>query len=984
MADDIKDALGVESLTAVVASAAVAYVSFGIGQMIGGASASAAFASSAAAGAAAAGAASNVIGQNLAEKPNVPDTNLDNEIARNINTRAPINYRETVYGRIFKGGPIVFMETNSDEDVMYLVMLIASHEIEGVESIKFNDSMFVQRASDDWHSGLVANDGGDLGAHEDAITQVYVHKGDGSATLPSSFTSDTSLNNADHRFHNVATLFVRMKFDADVWAAGFPSITVVVKGKKIQPIGGGVRRWSNNPAEVIQDYLIDELGVDADLQDIDTETFEECRDYSNETVNKVAKTGALRNSADSNSAYTIAKNIGQFLPLRDGDKINFVDGGAPQGLSSSSDYYVSTVTSAINSSAKMQQGIRLSTSASLARDGVFVAFSQSSTGEDHQFERIGEKRFSLDGVARTDRSHKSTIQDMLSSFGGELIVSNGKFKLKSPKWTNPVKTISEDDILTPIEFRAKPTKDVRFNSVTGKLFAPEFNWGVADMESIVIDDFVQDDGEEINQDFDFLFCVNPAQAQRTSKLALLKSRNDKGVSFGMPISGLEFDVGDRFQLNNNRLGFTDSNPTYFRIISLSIAAGGTKVPVVKIDAVEDNQTVYDWDETTDEIVVDPFPDRVLPSATTVPAPTGLSVSENTQINNDGKLVTRIAVTYNVPPTNIMDVAIVLQEYDFDEKRYVSSQSLNISARQATRAEFVTVSNGRYRVIAYNTSYQGVRSSAAFSDVLNLTGDSVAPDPPSGITAVGGYGYISVSWTNPTDSDFNDVIIYRYSSTTQEYEAIASTQGTSHVDAPLGFGVEFSYKLQSRDNSGNLSGFTDVATATTTEEVIESPRTAQGYIYYSISSANAPSTPSSNQFGAFDYTTGTFASLPTGWQLNPTNITITENNFWAARWGVVESEFGGTQTIVVSEPFNWLNFDGVVTFTNLASELSGNGENITVIDGGLISANSIEANQINADDLSSITANIGTVTAGRLQSEDGLFVIDLNNKFIFIQ
>lgn len=46
--------------------------------------------------------------------------------------------------------------------------------------------------------------------------------------------------------------------------------------------------------------------------------------------------------------------------------------------------------------------------------------------------------------------------------------------------------------------------------------------------------------------------------------------------------------------------------------------------------------------------------------------------------------------------------------------------------------------------------------------------------------------------------------------------------------------------------------------------------------------------------------------------------------------------------------------------------------------------SLDANKIVANALSSITANLGTVTAGRLQSSDNRFVIDLNNKTISIE
>lgn len=55
-----------------------------------------------------------------------------------------------------------------------------------------------------------------------------------------------------------------------------------------------------------------------------------------------------------------------------------------------------------------------------------------------------------------------------------------------------------------------------------------------------------------------------------------------------------------------------------------------------------------------------------------------------------------------------------------------------------------------------------------------------------------------------------------------------------------------------------------------------------------------------------------------------------------------------------------------------------------INGNLIVDGSILAQSIDVDALSAITANIGTVTAGELRSEDGKMVINLNTKTIRIE
>ena len=56
---------------------------------------------------------------------------------------------------------------------------------------------------------------------------------------------------------------------------------------------------------------------------------------------------------------------------------------------------------------------------------------------------------------------------------------------------------------------------------------------------------------------------------------------------------------------------------------------------------------------------------------------------------------------------------------------------------------------------------------------------------------------------------------------------------------------------------------------------------------------------------------------------------------------------------------------------------------TTIAGGRITTGSIDATAINAVNLSALNSNLGTVTAGKMQSPDGKFVVDLTNKFISI-
>lgn len=153
-----------------------------------------------------------------------------------------------------------------------------------------------------------------------------------------------------------------------------------------------------------------------------------------------------------------------------------------------------------------------------------------------------------------------------------------------------------------------------------------------------------------------------------------------------------------------------------------------------------------------------------------------------------------------------------------------------------------------------------------------------------------------------------------------------------------------------------------------------PRSASGYIYYSSASASAPSAPSA---GSYNFTTGAFGSLTSGWSTtftapapvtNPS--TTAGSKFWAVRYNVSETTFGGSQTVTISAVFNWQNMDGLVTFTNVSSP-SGT----TFIDGGNIKADTITANKLAAGTASIAagrTFSLGTGTSGFGFEATGVF------------
>jgi hypothetical protein len=123
------------------------------------------------------------------------------------------------------------------------------------------------------------------------------------------------------------------------------------------------------------------------------------------------------------------------------------------------------------------------------------------------------------------------------------------------------------------------------------------------------------------------------------------------------------------------------------------------------------------------------------------------------------------------------------------------------------------------------------------------------------------------------------------------------------------------------------------------------RNASGYVYYSQTSANAPSAPTAS---AYNFGTGAFSSLTTNWSRTPPVNTGGDAKYWATSYYVTEATYNGTQTITFGTVFNSVTFDGLVTFTNLNTALATDGGNVTTIDGGLITTNSIVVSKLSGD------------------------------------
>lgn len=166
-----------------------------------------------------------------------------------------------------------------------------------------------------------------------------------------------------------------------------------------------------------------------------------------------------------------------------------------------------------------------------------------------------------------------------------------------------------------------------------------------------------------------------------------------------------------------------------------------------------------------------------------------------------------------------------------------------------------------------------------------------------------------------------------------------------------------------------------------------PRNAQVYFYYNTGQASAPSAPTTAQV-AYNFSTQTASISASGWSasFNPSAVSTTSanNKYWAVLVVFQEITYGGSYSETISTVFTWQNLNGLVTFTNLSNSVGSGGTTTTFIDGGAITANSLQVDKITSGTTS--TLNGGVFTLGNAGvtlngfSGVGGFESTTNNRF----
>ncbi|MEK9767791.1 MAG: phage tail protein, partial [Betaproteobacteria bacterium] len=645
--------------------------------------------------------------------------------------RQPITNKRVVYGQVKVSGPILFIHTTDNENVLHLIVGLAAHEIDGYEAIFIGED-FVEFDGDITTGlrGPVDTDTKYYKSDGDHLVKIQAYLGTTGQTANSTLLSEAAdLWTSNHTLNGIAYIYARLKYDQDTFPSGIPDIKAVIRGKKVFDPRSSTTSWTDNPALIMRDFLLDtKYGLGASSTEIDSTSFTSAANLADEYVNITERTGDVETVV---AASNYVEVLDDTIIFRTGDRIRIAtDGTLPSGLAAATDYY------AIAYGTKR---VKFATSHDNALAGTAVSISDAGSGT-HTISRLGEPRFTSNGTVNTDEKPSATISKMLISQGATMSYVGGVFKIIEATYSTPTLTFNEDDFISGFSINPKVGRRERFNQVRGTIADPSQEWQPTDYPAVTSDAFVTLDGETISKDLSFDFCISPSMAQRLAKMFLLDARQEMLVSAKMKLTALQAEIGDIVYLENERLGWNQTTET---VSSVNVST----------DAIT---LTADTSFVTGDIVQ---------VASTGTIPTGLSASTDYRVikiaSNQIKLATTFQRAIDLLPIDI-----------------TGAGSGTITLIRPTKAfrvidfSLVTGKEGDSPVINVDATFKAVDSSVY--DYLTSEEITVNPSrtttlptgagsaiPPTGLTATSGtdqlgvagdgtvFARIKTSWTSPS-------------------------------------------------------------------------------------------------------------------------------------------------------------------------------------------------------------------------------------------
>jgi len=435
-----------------------------------------------------------------------------------------------------------------------------------------------------------------------------------------------------------------------------------------------------------------------------------------------------------------------------------------------------------------------------------TAFAHAADVCDASITPVGgtaQAMFTIDAVFTTGQTYRDVMQAMMTACGGSLYHSMGLFKLIVAEYNSPVKTFTLDNLRSEINIDTKVARHDNFNSITGTFNDASQGYIVADFPKIIDTNFLTEDGGIDNPIDMSMPCITDVnRAIRVCTIALRRAREQITFTATFDMSALDVDVGDFVNLTIGRYGWVAK---VFQVNTWSFGVDSDGALVIEMTLRESSSTAF---STTLNSYIIVNNNSLLPDYKNPTPPTSLVVTNVGYISSAGYFIPSIHLTWTASTDKFVTSYIV------SWKEHSASVYKSMTVK-TTEADIQLTKSG----ILYDLQVQSVNvygiPSTALTGSITAAYDTVAPANPTGIGAIGVMDGVLLTWTNPTDSDFDHVEIYVNTvNNSATATLVQQTKGIFWKHDNLGSNALRYYWFKAVDSFGNRNAsFTTVVSAT---------------------------------------------------------------------------------------------------------------------------------------------------------------------------
>ena len=698
---------------------------------------------------------------------------------RELMIRSAVAPRRVIYGRDKVSGPIVYAQsTGSKGEFLHLVIALAAHECDAIETIYFND---VALPDPDGNGDITSGDFGHSTLHtatesvSAASSITLAH--DPVSVLSASITSNDGYGSVDAPLtvgqYSVAGRTITFSPGVAAYSVNYTWSEVTPRVRIRKHLGGAGQtadsalvaasggKWTEQHRGTGICYLYVRL-------EFDTEVFGQ---VGLPAISAVVRGRKVRDPRSGLVAWSDNAALCVADWLRD-------------------------------------TSIGLRASASEVPDSEVIAAANICDETVATSASTSQPRYNFNGSFTTQQAPRDVLADLLSGMAGHCVWSQGRWLVRAGAARAAALTINADKLAgSGVSIVPKASRTELFNAVRVTYRDPAQAW--AEVQAPLVTNATYeaaDGGVRIVRSIQLPGAMDAMRAQRLGKIELERERQALTVQLTTNLAAYDLAPTDTCYLDLDRYGFASK---LMEVRQRTWSPDGTLAYTVRETAAG----VFAW-AYGEATALDLAPDTTLPSPYTKPAAlTGLSVQSGTNHLmrlGDGTITARAWVQWAVS-TDAFVVGGGVIEAQWKRLSFNDWQVVPSMPGDAINTYMQPVPDGTAILVRVRAVNASGRASDWAVVTHQVVGKTAAPGDVAGLSATVVQGGVRIAWTPSTEIDHADTDL-RIGATWSS--ATALFRGTSNTYTwPWPAAGTYTLSAKHRDSTGNVSATAATVTVT---------------------------------------------------------------------------------------------------------------------------------------------------------------------------